>query len=187
MAHRLGLGPNVVAQKISAFFGTGDERRLRLIELRNNQQIPATLEKYCSRLMGYTLPCVSLVRTVFTVHSPTLLLFHSTESPSTQRQAFEKVVTLTTLLPGLQLLFLRSRCMRRVPITKDDISELWDRSDISLDPDWSYWRTFAATCLSEARISAMLEATSVSQLADCQHDNGDLSVIERLLIARGCE
>ncbi|KAJ7826625.1 hypothetical protein B0H13DRAFT_1918097 [Mycena leptocephala] len=32
-AHRLGLGPHVVSGKITSFFGTGDERQLRLITL----------------------------------------------------------------------------------------------------------------------------------------------------------
>ncbi|KAJ6571161.1 hypothetical protein B0H19DRAFT_657834 [Mycena capillaripes] len=166
MAHRLGLGPEVVAQKIAAFFGTGEERQLRLTALRNAHQIPAKLEKDCSRLMRYTLP---------------------TESPKTQRQAFERIVALTTLFPGLRLLFLCSSCIQSIPMSKDDISGLWDRSDDFLDPEWSFWRAFAATCLSETGISAMLEETSVSQLADCLHDNEGLSVIERLLIAHGCE
>ncbi|KAF7344935.1 hypothetical protein MVEN_01656000 [Mycena venus] len=166
LAHRLGLGPDVVAQKIATFFGTGGERQLRLTALRNDHEIPAKLEKDCSRLMGYTLP---------------------NESPKTQRQAFERIVTLITLFPGLRLHFCRSNCMQSVPISKDDISALWDRSDGYLDPEWSFWRTFAATCLSETSISVMLEKTSVSQLANCLHDNGGLSVIERLLIAHGCE
>ncbi|KAJ6497325.1 hypothetical protein C8R45DRAFT_926057 [Mycena sanguinolenta] len=40
LAHRLGLGPDVAAQKITAFFGTGEERELRLTALRNDHEIP---------------------------------------------------------------------------------------------------------------------------------------------------
>jgi hypothetical protein len=55
-AHRLGLGPNVVAGKITSFFGTGSERQLRLSALWD--EIPEKLERNCFRLMEYTLPCV---------------------------------------------------------------------------------------------------------------------------------
>jgi hypothetical protein len=58
MAHRLGLGPNATAQKIAAFFGTAEERQLRLSTLRNDHETLAKLEKDCTKLMGYTLPCV---------------------------------------------------------------------------------------------------------------------------------
>ncbi|KAF8206013.1 hypothetical protein K438DRAFT_497735 [Mycena galopus ATCC 62051] len=166
MAHRLGLGPDVAAQKIAEFFGTGEERQQRLTALRDDHEVLVKLEKYCSRLMGYTLP---------------------TESPRTQRQAFERIVTLTTLLPGLRLLFLRSNCMQSIPISKNDISGLWDHPDGFLDSEWLFWRSLAATCLSDTNISAILEQAPVSQLANCLHDNGGLSVIERLLIAHGCE
>ncbi|KAF8185490.1 hypothetical protein K438DRAFT_1765724 [Mycena galopus ATCC 62051] len=53
-AHRLGLGPNVVAGKITSFFGTGAERQLRLGALWD--EIPEKLERNCFRLMEYTLP-----------------------------------------------------------------------------------------------------------------------------------
>jgi hypothetical protein len=55
-AHRLGLGPDVVARKIASFFGTGAERQLRLSALWG--EIPEKLERNCFRLMEYTLPCV---------------------------------------------------------------------------------------------------------------------------------
>jgi hypothetical protein len=55
-AHRLGLGPEAVAEKITSFFGTGEERQLRLIALWD--EVPDKLERYCFKLMEYTLPCV---------------------------------------------------------------------------------------------------------------------------------
>ncbi|KAJ7205420.1 hypothetical protein GGX14DRAFT_644524 [Mycena pura] len=163
-AHRLGLGPDVVAGKIASFFGTGKERQLRLVALWD--EIPEKLERYCFRLMEYTLP---------------------TESSRTQCQAFERIVTLTTLFPGLRFIFLRSKCMQDVPILVDSISALWDRSNNPADPHWSFWRTFTATCLSETSIAVMLEDTPVSQRTTCQEDSGSLSLIERLLVAHSCE
>ncbi|KAJ7282245.1 hypothetical protein C8J57DRAFT_1499222 [Mycena rebaudengoi] len=52
-AHRLGLGPNAVAGKITSYFGTGEGRQQRLIALWD--EIPENLERYCFRLMEYTL------------------------------------------------------------------------------------------------------------------------------------
>ncbi|KAJ7282202.1 hypothetical protein C8J57DRAFT_43698 [Mycena rebaudengoi] len=163
-AHRLGLGPNVVAEKITSFFGTGEERQLRLIALWD--EIPEKLERYCFRLMEYTLP---------------------TESSTTQCQAFERIVTLTTRFPGLRFIFLRSKCIQDVPVLVDSISALWDRSDNPTDPHWSFWRTFTAICLAETSIAVMLEETPVSQLATYPEDSGSLSLIERLLVAHRCE
>jgi hypothetical protein len=57
-AHRLGLGPNAVAAKITSYFGTGEDRQQRLIALWD--EIPENLERYCFRLMEYTLPCAVL-------------------------------------------------------------------------------------------------------------------------------
>ncbi|KAF8209028.1 ras family-domain-containing protein [Mycena galopus ATCC 62051] len=163
-AHRLGLGPNVVAGKITSFFGAGAERQLCLSALWD--EIPEKLERHCFRLMEYTL---------------------TTESSKTQCQAFERIVTLTTLFPGLRFIFLRSNCMQDVPVLVDKISALWNRSDNPTDPYWSFWRTFTATCLSETSIAVMLEETPVSQLTTCPKDSGSLSLIERLLVAHSCE
>jgi hypothetical protein len=55
IAHRIGLGPDSVAAKIRTSFGTGKQRASNLAALRH--QIPPGLEKSCSRLMKYTLPC----------------------------------------------------------------------------------------------------------------------------------
>ncbi|KAJ7780858.1 hypothetical protein DFH07DRAFT_793474 [Mycena maculata] len=54
MAHRLGLGPDVVARQITEFFGTGEDREQRLTSLGN--KIPVKLKTDCSRLMEYALP-----------------------------------------------------------------------------------------------------------------------------------
>lgn len=57
VAHRWGLGPDFVASKISSSFGIGEERASNLSALRN--KVPPELEKNCSKLMKYTLPCAS--------------------------------------------------------------------------------------------------------------------------------
>ncbi|KAJ7444982.1 hypothetical protein B0H11DRAFT_2088065 [Mycena galericulata] len=164
MAHRLGFGPHVVAKKISMFLGTGEERYERLSSLRD--EIPPKLEKNCFRLMKYTLP---------------------TESPKTQRLAFDSLVTLVTLFPGLRALFLRSDCMRSIEITKDGLSELWHHPEGASDDDWDFWKTFATTCLSDIGIAPIVEECPVSHLVLCQADIGSLSTIERLLVVLDCE
>ncbi|KAJ7731474.1 hypothetical protein B0H14DRAFT_3616246 [Mycena olivaceomarginata] len=62
--YSLGLGPHVVANKIKAYFGDGEERGQRLELLRTS--VPPKLEKRCLKLMN-------------------------TESGSTQRQAFKEI------------------------------------------------------------------------------------------------
>ncbi|KAJ7835209.1 hypothetical protein B0H14DRAFT_2590473 [Mycena olivaceomarginata] len=76
--YSLGLGPHVVANKIKAYFGDGEERGQRLELLRTS--VPPKLEKRCLKLMN-------------------------TESGSTQRQAFKEIVDLITLFPGLRVIF----------------------------------------------------------------------------------
>jgi hypothetical protein len=73
-------------------------------------------------------------------------------------------------------------------MTKEVIAELWQRLHglSEEDEESSFWRTFAATCLSDTSISAILEESPIEKLAICETNRG-LSVIERLLIARECE
>lgn len=187
MAYLLGLGPDVIAGKIRSFFSTGDERELKLTALRI--EVPMKLEGACSKLMEYTLPYGSFSSLVTqTAHYDIYFTsLHSKESPKTQRQAFERIIALTTFFPGLRCIFLRSECMTGIPISREDITALWDRPNGSLDPEWSFWRTFAATCLADTSIAVMLEETPISRLANCPNDTGGLGVIERLLVAHSCE
>ncbi|KAJ7231848.1 hypothetical protein B0H12DRAFT_1239815 [Mycena haematopus] len=55
-AYTLGLGPDVVAQKIKAYFGVSEECVQRLEVLATS--VPPKLEKKCLKLMKYALPCV---------------------------------------------------------------------------------------------------------------------------------
>jgi hypothetical protein len=135
--------------------------------------------------MEYPLPCVRSY--VLLCARLTYISIYNTESSRKQCQAFERIITLTTLFPGLRFIFFRSKCMHNVPVLMDNISALWDRSNNPTDPHWSFWRTFAATCLSETSIAVILEETPVSQLAACPKYSGNLSLIERLLVAHSCE
>ncbi|KAJ7828966.1 hypothetical protein B0H13DRAFT_2436659 [Mycena leptocephala] len=103
---------------------------------------------------------------------------------TTQRRAFQNIVTLITLFPGLRLLFLRSKYIQCRNQTRDRISALWARSDNSPDEEWEFWRSLTATSLSDMNISAILEECSILQLTQC---GPSLSVIERLLVAHDCE
>ncbi|KAJ6522995.1 hypothetical protein B0H19DRAFT_1386507 [Mycena capillaripes] len=156
VAYKLGLGPHVVASKIKASFGNGEERVQQLELLRS--LAPPKLEKRCSKVMKYTLP---------------------TESGSTQRQAFKEIVELTTLFPGLRFHFLHAKCLHGVT-SMDDIAALWNRPTGSADDDWTFWQSFAATCIYDTDISAILEGSTVLDLFKCME--GTLSVIERLLV-----
>ncbi|KAJ6523037.1 hypothetical protein B0H19DRAFT_1244303 [Mycena capillaripes] len=156
VAYKLGLGPHVVASKIKASFGNGEERVQQLELLRS--LAPPKLEKRCSKVMKYTLP---------------------TESGSTQRQAFKEIVELATLFPGLRFHFLHAKCLHGVT-SMDDIAALWNRPTGSADDDWTFWQSFAANCIYDTDISAILEGSTVLDLFKCME--GTLSVIERLLV-----
>ncbi|KAJ6523003.1 hypothetical protein B0H19DRAFT_1345608 [Mycena capillaripes] len=156
VAYKFGLGPHIVANKIKASFGEGEERVQQLELLRNS--VPPKLEKRCSKLMKYTQP---------------------TESGSTQCQAFKEIVDLITLFPGLRVHFLCAKCLDGATST-DGISALWNRPTGSPDTDWTFWQSFAATCLCDTDISAMLEGSTVLDLLKCTE--GTLSMIEMLLV-----
>ncbi|KAJ6540670.1 hypothetical protein B0H19DRAFT_1269221 [Mycena capillaripes] len=155
-AYKLGLGPHVVANKIKAFFGDGEERVQQLEVLRGS--VPPKVEKRCSKLMKYTQP---------------------TESGSTQCQAFKEIVDLVTLSLGLRIHFLRAKFLDGAKST-DNIAVFSHRPNGSPDDDWTFWQSCAATCLCDTDISAMLEGSTVLDLFKCTEET--LSVIERLLV-----
>ncbi|KAF7347124.1 Serine/threonine protein kinase [Mycena venus] len=162
-AYTLGLGPHVVAEKIKSYFGNGDDKLQRL-EALSTTTVPSKLEKQCSRLVRYALP---------------------TESASTQHQAFKEIVDLVTLFPGLRVYFLRAHCLDGMA-SMDDISALWSHPNGAPDDKWAFWRNFAAACLADTSVSAILETSSVPDLTKCQMNEG-LSVIELLIIPHDCE
>ncbi|KAF8218326.1 hypothetical protein K438DRAFT_1796675 [Mycena galopus ATCC 62051] len=159
VAYTLGLGPHVIARKLTSYFGNGEERVERLKLLRTS--VPPKLKKQCLKLVKYTLP---------------------TESANTQCQAFGEIVNLVTLFAELRGTLLRAKFLDGAT-SVDTISPLWDRPGAT-GPEWEFWKTLAATCLSESNISAMVEVRRTPELTKCGRDG--LSVIECLLIGLGC-
>ncbi|KAF7337816.1 Cyclin N-terminal domain-containing protein [Mycena venus] len=155
-AYNLGVGPHAVAQKIQAYFGDCEQRVERLEDLRTS--LPPKLEKQCLKLVKYTMP---------------------TESANTQFQAFKDIVNHVTLFPGLRSLLLSAKYLENAT-SIDAVIALWERPAGSPDQEWRFWQTLAATCLTDAMISALVECSSISDLCNCRED--ELSVIERLSI-----
>ncbi|KAF7348191.1 hypothetical protein MSAN_01772100 [Mycena sanguinolenta] len=159
-AYALGLGPQVVSQKIKNYFGEGEKMVQQLELLRTS--VPSELEKKCLKLMEYALP---------------------KESANMQYQAFKNIVDLITLFPGLRLAFLRTKFLESAPAA-EAISRLWDRPFGSPDKDWEFWQILATTCLTHD-ISVTIQKSSVSALLKCQQEE-DLSLIEKLLVQHDC-
>lgn len=59
-AHRFGLGPQAVAEKIKAHFGSGGDRVRQLELLRTSESLLPKLKKKCFKLLKYALPYVLL-------------------------------------------------------------------------------------------------------------------------------
>jgi hypothetical protein len=56
-AHRAGLGPTAVVDRIQEAFGDGEQRESNLVELRGSQSLNGPeIEKDCKTLIKYTLP-----------------------------------------------------------------------------------------------------------------------------------
>ncbi|KAJ7486446.1 hypothetical protein FB451DRAFT_1227311 [Mycena latifolia] len=162
-AHRWGLGPCALVQRIEVFFGTGEGRMGRLEELR--AEVSPSLKKGCSKLIAYTLP---------------------QESARTQVQAFKSIVIIATRYPGARALLLQSTHFRRSVVNQRTISALWARGDGSHTPDWDFHCDFAASCLSDSDISGIIADTSPADLSSIHGTSGSLTVTERLLVASEC-
>ncbi|KAF7370238.1 hypothetical protein MSAN_00654600 [Mycena sanguinolenta] len=159
-AYALGLGPQVVAQKIKVYFGNREET-IQQLELLATA-VPPKLEKRCLKLMKYAL---------------------LTESANVQHQAFKNIVHLVTSFPGLRLVFLHTKFLNASP-SLDTVCQLWNHSSGSPDEDWEFWKILAATCLTEPDISTIVEGSPVSNLSNCQQEG--LSVVEQLMIQHDC-
>ncbi|KAJ6610286.1 hypothetical protein B0H10DRAFT_2061045 [Mycena sp. CBHHK59/15] len=195
-AHQAGRGPHAVANIIISSFGEGSDRVRNLAAVQKELKIrkekrhtpeeqdddeeeeepmeiskrinPSELRKQCSEFMRYTL---------------------RKERADMQCQAFQRLVQLTTMFPGLRLMLLLSEHIRSPKLAKfeDKISMLWDRSDSSLLPaeeaEWNFWRSFAEMCLSKAPISLTIERCHITRVV---HYQGTSScVIDELLRAHG--
>ncbi|KAJ6570389.1 hypothetical protein B0H10DRAFT_1027880 [Mycena sp. CBHHK59/15] len=163
-AHRLGLGPNALASRIRDFFGDGDGRESKLNALAFCK-FPS-LEKYCVNLMQYARP---------------------SESSSTQLQAFRSITQLTTRYPRIRLLFLCCKDMQPLVPSEELLSDFWARSQDPCDRNWSFHHHFAAACISDGDISAMIEQPPFHRLGSVDSETDGLCVIERLLVASDCD
>ncbi|KAJ7160262.1 hypothetical protein C8R46DRAFT_366164 [Mycena filopes] len=166
VAHKIGLGPHATTQKLKVFFGDGEQRLLKLENLRTCT--PSRVHNYCANLTKYTL---------------------STEGLTTRLRAFKNIVHLCTQFLGLRRIFLGCKYMQGAT-SAASISQLWDPSLTVPNEEWSFWQGLAAACLSETTVSTLLEdtplleGTPLAKLTYCP-DEG-LSVIERLLVEWNC-
>ncbi|KAJ7759531.1 ankyrin repeat-containing domain protein [Mycena metata] len=178
-AHQAGKGPRAVATNIISLFGEEDDRVGNLAALQTELKIlKDTIEKedekeveikkridllalqtQCSRFMKYTL---------------------NKQTVEMQCVAFQRLVELTTMFPGLRLMLLRSEHIRPSKPTRleGNISALWDRSHAGWSPDdiaeWRFWRSFAEMCLSEAQISSRIERCHISRVVQDHGKDGCL-------------
>ncbi|KAJ7268579.1 hypothetical protein C8J57DRAFT_346729 [Mycena rebaudengoi] len=167
VAHNMGLGPTAATQRTQTYFGDGYERESKLRDV--SDRIPRKVDKDCSRLMEYALPC---------------------ESSRTQLQAFKSLVMLTTRYPGLRPIFLQCKHIQHSIPSEDVISALWDRRE---DPDgtcseeWNFYRHFAAACIADGDIWAVLDNVKTDTLVRVDGPSDGLCVVERLVVASDCE
>jgi hypothetical protein len=175
MAHCWGRGPTATSHRIEAFFGTGHQRVAKLDALESCPW----LEEECSKLVKYALLCVRLVSILGFVG----LESRRCETARTQVATFKCIITIATRYCGTRGLFLKSKHLRRAGDTEALISAVWARADDTQPHEWDYYCQFAAACLSENHISPILEDISPQFLGSIYTESGDLSVIERLLIA----
>ncbi|KAJ7809110.1 hypothetical protein B0H14DRAFT_3151703 [Mycena olivaceomarginata] len=192
-AHQAGRGPHAIADNIISSFGEGSDRVRNLAAVQRELKIqkerprtseeqderkeiskkidPSALRKQCSEFARYTL---------------------SKERSDMQCEAFQRLVQLTTMFPGLRLMLLPERIQSsKLTGLEVKISTLWDRSDSSFLPneaEWRFWRSFAEMCLSEAPISLMIEICHITQVVQYQLEGTSSCVIDELLLThRGCD
>ncbi|KAJ7610215.1 caspase domain-containing protein [Roridomyces roridus] len=163
LAHRFhGLGPRAVAHKIRSLLQTtGQEGAARSLNPLQQKE----LSKYCSKLLKYALP---------------------SETATSQRRAFQHIVELVTLFPGVRALLLDSKHLCGAPDQSpslDSIAAAWYRpagESESMNEKWKFWCTLAATCLTETRFSVILGTSGSGQ-------NCGLDVIQPLLVEQNHE
>ncbi|KAF7312758.1 Kinase-like protein [Mycena indigotica] len=163
--HRLGLGPLAALQRVKDFFSDGREAKLE--QLRTS--IPRQVEKDCLKLLRYALP---------------------SESSQTQIHAFQAIITLSTLYPGLRLSFVSILSPEtQNKISEDFIRKLWKRDDVfGQAQDFVFYLQFTTSCLTEPDISNIIERAPANELWTVESRDRDggmsgLSVIEQLLVA----
>ncbi|KAJ7664582.1 hypothetical protein DFH06DRAFT_325486 [Mycena polygramma] len=164
IAHEAGLGPAAIADRIRTYLGEGAERYLKLENL--TLAPPPQIEKYCARIIHYSLP---------------------SEAASTQIAAFTSIIELSTSFPGMRALFHQTIVLQRLPRCKQKLLILWDRSEEYVDPRWDFFRNFAAACLFDEDIAPIIDGASLRGLTSHCAKSRSLTPIERLLVAYDCQ
>ncbi|KAJ7048150.1 hypothetical protein C8F01DRAFT_157602 [Mycena amicta] len=169
IAHRAGLGPLAVCEKVQQLLGDELDREASLELLATvapSWKALLSLRKSCSKLLKYALP---------------------SESALTQIDAFEAIMVLTTRYPGLRAVFLSSKQLEFKDLTKETLINIWCRGDLfGQTPDFVWYLHLAATCLADSSISLMVEETLPFPWKLEAGEHG-LTVAERLVCALNCE
>ncbi|KAF7312609.1 hypothetical protein MIND_00275000 [Mycena indigotica] len=155
-----GYGPAAVAEPIDNFFDGKQEKGVSVHDLQQRRQIPADIVRGCQRLVNFA--------------------FRS-ETPQTQLTAFKKIIALSTRFPGLNTIFSQND---NVVSTANGLFRLWDRpEDTACDARWHFMCEFAAYCVTERSISALIGRQALSALSSAVDVSSGLSVIEHVLNA----
>ncbi|KAF7360391.1 hypothetical protein MVEN_00768900 [Mycena venus] len=131
----------------------------------------------------YPRSWVRIAPSSLNIHSHAKLRLHSFEPSSTSSSSPH---------PSLDVgYFSSSRSTSQMTMMencqKTRFLALWARCDNSADDKWEFWRSFAATCLSETTISIVFaRCESISELTQSGPDKGGFSVIKNLL-AHDCD
>ncbi|KAJ7679359.1 hypothetical protein DFH06DRAFT_509201 [Mycena polygramma] len=163
-SYRLGFGPVAVVERIERSMSEGQQREVRLQEIRNN--VDPKLKRDCSKLIGYAFPF---------------------ESPRTQIEAFKGIMTLITRYSGLRRVFLASQKLGAAEISGDSIAALWkrpDSEDAGQSQDFTFFLEYASACITDKDVAPMMEENPPHVLWSVEDG---LSVVERLLVASDCE
>ncbi|KAJ7624367.1 G-protein alpha subunit-domain-containing protein [Roridomyces roridus] len=163
-AHAFGLGPAAAAERIRFFFGDGIAREEALTRLKSTPLSPK-LERYCARLTTYA---------------------GRSEASSTQLEAFQSIVELSTRYIGIRRLLLTPRDPQSEEgFSEENIAEAWNR-DEATEARWHFACEFAAACLADRDIALTVEAVLPRDIGSVASTSG-LSLIEQLLVASDSE
>ncbi|KAJ7135943.1 hypothetical protein C8R44DRAFT_976684 [Mycena epipterygia] len=151
--NRVG-GPEVYGSRIKKFFGESDhdKRQAALDELHTALQHAIgdslsreykALRDDCHKLLKYARP--------------------NSNSIDTQLVTFNILVSIITRYPGLRRCLADHKDLRN--ISEQDLENIWKREVQSCGEEWTFYRDFAAFCISESDLAKLVEAEKPSQLA----------------------
>lgn len=188
-AHKIGLGPLAVTDRIILSLGSHTEETAKMLNhlysssTKDKPPGVRKLAKDCRKLVDYAHRSVSHIITHISNGIPLTPSCRS-ESPVTQIQAFKSLVRLVTHYPSLRQTFSRNCCEKcedkEHSTSMFTITGLWTRSDRDCSLEWDFYRGFAAACVLGNEISRTVESIEPSKLG-CANEHS-LGVIEILLI-----